>query len=130
LGALRGQMVDPLRHLGIEVEWSTQTLLDYGMMEPKALMDTVRIIQEAIHNAVVRGGCTDLTLVSRKSDDIYTVTISNWGGQSFSEENRKGLGIINMTERAEKIGGKLSIEPLQSGAILTLALPPGKGMAR
>ena len=125
LGALRGQLVDPLRHMGIEVEWSTEALLDHGVIEPKTLMDIIRIIQEAIHNAVIRGGCTYLSLVAKRNENDFTITIMNKGGQGFTEENKKGLGITNMMSRASSIGGNLEIEPYESGAILSLRIPNG-----
>ncbi|WP_439150650.1 sensor histidine kinase [Sulfitobacter sp.] len=123
LGALRAQLVDPLLYMGVEVEWSTYALLDQGVIQPKALMEIIRIIQEAIHNAVIRGKCTFLSVVAQRYDNEFTITIVNKGGQPFSEENRKGLGILSMVSRASKIGGAVEIIPNDSGAILSLTVP-------
>ena len=49
----------------------------------------------------------------------------NKGGQAFTEENKKGLGITNMMSRASSIGGNVEIEPYESGAILSLRIPNG-----
>ncbi len=116
-------MVDPLLYMGVEVEWSTYALLDQGVIQPKALMEIIRIIQEAIHNAVIRGKCTFLSVVAQRYDNEFTITIVNKGGQPFSEENRKGLGILSMVSRASKIGGAVEIIPNDSGAILSLTVP-------
>ena len=124
LGALRGQMIDPLRHLGVEVEWSTEALLDYGTINPRALMNVIRIIQEAIHNAVFRSKCTFISLEATRHNGEYIVSIVNKGGRTFSEEDRKGLGIVNMTERAATMGGRFVITSNETGATVTLYLPP------
>ena len=124
LGALRRQMIDPLRHLGVEVEWSTEALLDYGAINPKALMNIIRIIQEAIHNAVFRSNCTYVELIAKRRNFEYIVSIVNKGGQTFSEEDRKGLGIVNMTDRASAMGGRFVITSSETGATVTLYLPP------
>ena len=124
LGALRRQMIDPLRHLGVEVEWSTEALLDYGTINPKALMNVIRIIQEAIHNAVFRSKCTSINLLAERHNGDYFVSIVNKGGRRFSEEDRKGLGIVNMTDRASTMGGRFVITPNETGATVTLHLPP------
>ena len=123
LGALRAQLVDPLLYMGVEVEWSTHALLDQGAIQPKALMEIIRIIQEAIHNAVIRGKCSFLRVVAQRSENDFTITIVNKGGQAFSEENRKGLGILNMMSRASSVGGTVEIKTNESGAILSLTVP-------
>jgi signal transduction histidine kinase len=124
LGALRRQMIDPLRHLGVKVEWSTEALLDYGTINPKALMNIIRIIQEAIHNAVFRSKCSYINLMAGRHHGEYMISIVNKGGRTFSEEDRKGLGIVNMTERASTMGGRFLITPNETGATVTLYLPP------
>jgi signal transduction histidine kinase len=124
LGALRRQMIDPLRHLGVKVEWSTEALLDYGTINPKALMNIIRIIQEAIHNAVFRSKCSYINLMAGRHHGEYIISIVNKGGRTFSEEDRKGLGIVNMTERASTMGGRFLITPNETGATVTLYLPP------
>lgn len=124
LGALRRQMIDPLHHLGVKVEWSTEALLDYGTINPKALMNIIRIIQEAIHNAVFRSKCTYINLMARRHHGEYIISIVNKGGRTFSEEDRKGLGIVNMTERASTMGGRFVITSNETGATVSLYLPP------
>ena len=104
LGALRTQLVDPLIHMGIEVEWSTQALLEQGAAEPKVLLEIIRIVQEGVHNAVIRAKCTTLNIVASRHENGFSITITNKGGLSFTEKHRKGLGISSMTNRASSIG--------------------------
>ena len=123
LSSLRQNMVDPLSLQNIDVEWSIAELLSYGPLGPKPLMDVVRIVQEAIHNAVVRAECKSLCIVAEKSEGTYTIRISNFGGKTYSHEEKLGRGITNMKERAAKLGGSLSIHPKDTGASLILTLP-------
>jgi signal transduction histidine kinase len=123
LGSLREQMVDPLHSIGVNVEWSNLALLDYGKIDPKVLMNIIRIIQEAIHNAAVRAGCAHLSVVAYRIDDKYKIIITNAGGQPFCEEHRRGHGIANMMSRAASFGCELTINPTNCGAVVTLNLP-------
>lgn len=126
LSSLRQNMVDPLHLQNIHVEWSIAELLNYGPLAPESLMDVVRIVQEAIHNAVVRADCKSLSVVAEKCHGVYRIRVSNLGGQTYSCEERVGRGIPNMKDRAAKIGGSLSIYPIDTGASLLLTLPNNK----
>lgn len=123
LSALRAQLVDPLVYMGVEVEWSMQALLDHGATEPKTLMEIIRIVQEAVHNAVIRAECNFLSIVASRHDNGFSIIIINKGGHSFTEKHRKGLGISSMINRSSSIGATLDIQPNKSGAILTLTIP-------
>lgn len=126
LGSLREQMTDPLRTIGVNVEWSNLALLNYGKIDPKVLMNIVRIIQEAIHNAVVRAGCTHLSVLAHNNDDEYKIIITNTGGRPFCEEHRRGHGIVNMVSRAASFGGEVTINSTECGAVVTLTIPPSE----
>lgn len=123
LSSLRQNIVEPLSLKDIDIEWSTVALLTYGPVEPKLLMNVVRIVQEAIHNAVVRAQCTKLSIIAERLDDFYIINIVNIGGSSFDESTKIGRGIANMVDRATQIGGSLSILSKDSGAHLLLKLP-------
>jgi signal transduction histidine kinase len=122
MSSLKQHVVDPLRLAGVSVEWSTRALTDYGRVEPKFLMNVVRIVQEAIHNAVISAGSVHLSVLAEHSDRVTCITITNTGGQPFCDDDKSGLGIVSMHERARKIGARLDIAPLPDGAILTLKM--------
>lgn len=129
LSSLRQNIVEPLGLKGISVEWSTIALLNYGSVPPKLLMNVVRIIQEAIHNAVVRGNCKVLSITAEEVNSVHYITVSNSGGRRFSDQQSAGLGIKNMKDRAAQIGGAVEIVPEDTGASLTLRLPISKDMS-
>jgi signal transduction histidine kinase len=86
-----------------------------------------RIAQEAVQNAVkhsnaetvrvhLQGGSTDLVLTVSDDGEGFDVH-SEWG---------KGLGLISIGERAEAVGGKLTVHSQPgAGTSLTVRVPVG-----
>ena len=124
LGTLRQQIVDHIPHTKVEVDWSLLVLMDYPKISSAMVLEITRIIQEALHNAIVRAGCKTLVVSARKSaKNHYSITIENSGGKSFKGERDGGFGINNMMTRARKINAKIDLAPIAGGAILTIHLP-------
>jgi signal transduction histidine kinase len=124
LGTLRQQIVDHIPHTKVEVDWSLLVLMDYPEISSAMVLEITRIIQEALHNAIVRAGCKTLVVSARKSaKNHYSITIENSGGKSFKGERDGGFGINNMMTRARKINAKIDLAPIAGGAILTIHLP-------
>ena len=124
LGTLRQQIVDHIPHTKVEVDWSLLVLMDYPKISSAMVLEITRIIQEALHNAIVRAGCKTLVVSARKSaKNHYSITIENSGGKSFKGEREGGFGINNMMTRARKINAKIDLAPIAGGAILTIHLP-------
>ena len=124
LGTLRQQIVDHIPHTKVEVDWSLLVLMDYPKISSAMVLEITRIIQEALHNAIVRAGCKTLVVSARKSaKNQYSITIENSGGKSFKGEREGGFGINNMMTSARKINAKIDLAPIAGGAILTIHLP-------
>ncbi|HTL57477.1 MAG TPA: response regulator [Candidatus Limnocylindrales bacterium] len=84
-----------------------------------------KIAQEAVSNAIKHGKATQVSLSIVRHDDQLFLTIKN-NGLPFSPpvaaKNRMGLRIMNY--RANTIGARLEIQPLEkSGTLVTCALP-------
>ena len=121
---LRQQTIVPLKAIGVEVAWDTLVLLKYHSRVPKNNMEVFRILQEGVHNATARGKCKALSVTAIEDDNgRYIIEIANSGGQSLSDGNTPGQGILNMQRRAQNIGGAFSLEPQPGGAVLRLTLP-------
>ncbi len=124
LGTLRQQIVDHIPHTKVEVDWSLLVLMDYPKISSAMVLEITRIIQEALHNAIVRADCKTLVVSARKSaKNQFSITIENSGGKSFKGEREGGFGINNMMTRARKINAKIDLAPIAGGAILTIHLP-------
>ena len=97
---------------------------DYPKANATFIVEIVRILQEALHNAIVRAECKSLSITSKCSDSgMYSIVIKNSGGHSLESRSREGFGLRNMEIRAQAIRANLSIQPHDSGACLTLTLP-------
>ena len=124
LGTLRQQIVDHIPHTKVEVDWSLLVLMDYPKISSAMVLEITRIIQEALHNAIVRADCKTLVVSARKTaKNHFSITIENSGGKSFKGEREGGFGINNMMTRARKINAKIDLAPIAGGAILTIHLP-------
>ena len=74
----------------------------------------LRIVQEAISNAVRHSGATKLTVSVSQRDGSVTARISD-DGRGFDARRGSslasaGFGLLSMTERAAESGGRLSLE--------------------
>lgn len=129
LAVLRERSLNPLRNLGIEVQWSMLELPDDFVMETEKVISVARIVQESVTNAVKHGK-------ARKISVSGTATES--GGIELSVENSGGLalprgtltlnnGIRNMRLRARELGADFTIVPTLSGACVTLTIPMNGG---
>ena len=124
LGTLRQQIVDHIPHTKVKVDWSLLVLMDYPKISSAMVLEITRIIQEALHNAIVRADCKTLVVSATKTtENQFTITIENSGGKSFEGEREGGFGISNMMMRARKINAKIDLVPIADGAILTIDLP-------
>jgi signal transduction histidine kinase len=124
LGTLRQQVVDHIPHSRVAIDWSLLVLMDYPIIRSATVLEITRIIQEALHNAIVRADCKTLVVSATKTtENQFTITIENSGGKSFEGEREGGFGISNMMMRARKINAKIDLAPIAGGAILTIHLP-------
>jgi signal transduction histidine kinase len=127
---LRRQFVDRLTELDIHVDIDVVALLELKDLPYKIVVETIRILQEAIHNAAFRGNCKHLSIVGDLSDIAgndeatgFTIRVSNTGGRPLRERQLAGNGMRNMRMRATRIGASLAISCLDDGAIVQLTWP-------
>ena len=124
LASLRVQLVEPLGQIGVRVRWRMTSLVDYASSDNGMLMDVVRIIQESMHNAVERSGCTSLSVLALKdADQRDIIVITNRGGTTYRQQSERGHGISSMQQRAKRIGAEFYIESRPSGGRVRLIMP-------
>ena len=67
--------------------------MDYPKIRSATVLEITRIIQEALHNAIVRADCKTLVVSATKTtENQFTITIENSGGKSFEANAKAGLG--------------------------------------
>ena len=90
---------------------------------PRPTLQILRILQEAVTNAMRHSGATQVALASGKGDDGHVWLSIKDNGKGMPEEIKGGRGLTSMRSRAEAVGGSLDIQSDASGTLLLLKLP-------
>lgn len=134
LGVWRERVEPQLRAANKQLGWDIGDLPTIDGLGPAQLLDIMRILQEALTNAIRHSGGDRVQLrASRTEDGGVTLTITDngkaqrrtdSGGPLPRNGQGGGHGITNMTSRANRLGGSLSvIRGEQGGTTVTLSLP-------
>jgi two-component system, NarL family, sensor histidine kinase UhpB len=121
LAVFRERFIDPIGKMGIDIEWSIADLHRVKPLTPDQILNILRILQEAITNAVKHGKPERIILTGEYHHQCVEIAITNQGGRGFTAE-KMGHGIANMQMRADTLpDGALEITPLIDGAVLVLS---------
>jgi signal transduction histidine kinase len=125
LSVLRKDTIVPLENFGVKISWNTSELLGCEFKDTFSVINVIRILQEAIHNAYFRAECKELevTCIRNHTNGFICINILNSGGKTYLSKAVSGRGLENMASRARKIGGSISISPLPGGAVFVLKFP-------
>jgi signal transduction histidine kinase len=104
--ALRWLARECQRRNGVQVEVEALDELD-GLSED-ARICVFRVVQEALSNAVRHAAARVMKIRAGIDGGRLLVSIQD-DGKSFDVEKEKGMGILGMTERVEKLGGRFQI---------------------
>ena len=105
--------------------------------EPAAEVAFFRIAIEAVNNVIVHAAATTCSISLVRSERSTTLTVhddgigvpSN-GGNGDAYRRDGGIGIGSMRERAEELGGTLTVEPDPEGGTTVRAIIPSGRPAR
>jgi signal transduction histidine kinase len=128
LANLRYRLTPRLSALGIHLAWHVDaTRLPVGSLTPQSALHLLRIVQEAISNAVRHASASVVTLsaaVDRRGT-LITVRDDGRGFDSLAHA-AVGRGLRGMRARAEGIGAVLEVDAAPGrGAAIALRLPGG-----
>lgn len=98
---------------------------EHSIVPQQTTMHVMRIFQEAVHNVVRHAKATKLSVSVIETDREVRVTIAD-NGTGIAEDPHKPFhyGLQSMRERAEKIGGKLSISVGKDGGTVVELIWP------
>jgi signal transduction histidine kinase len=90
---------------------------------PRPTLQILRILQEAVTNAMRHSGATEIALASHEeADGQICISISD-NGKGLPAEIKGGRGLTSMRSRAQTVGGMLDIISSANGTTLRLTLP-------
>ncbi len=124
LCALQAPLIDGA---GVALEWNPQAPARPVELGPRATLDVLRIVQEAVSNAVRHGTCATIavTLTSR-ADGSSTIEVVETGQARARLEPTMppgGRGLETMRARARRLGATLTIEQGAQRWTVRLILP-------
>ena len=111
VGALRERLSTVEQRAGVEARLLVEGM--EGLNLPKAVEEGLyRIAQEALNNALKHAKASSVTVRIRPIEaDVVELEIAD-DGKGFDPEavgDQGGMGLVNMRERAERLGGTLQI---------------------
>ena len=99
---------------GIGLSWSVD-LSHAPPMMARRMLQVLRIIQEAINNAVRHAGAREIIVAVRYlGDHEYVIKVED-DGAGIADDVSPGRGISNMRRRARELGGSLEIRRRSGG---------------
>lgn len=90
---------------------------------PRPSLQILRILQEAVTNAMRHSGAQEIVLESRYGPDGTIAIVVRDNGKGMPDEIKGGRGLTSMRSRAEAVGGTLEIASTPAGTTLALTLP-------
>ena len=130
LGMLRMRLSNQLSNASLKLHWQVDDLPRIENFGPANVLNTMRIIQEAITNAIKHSGAKNLTISTSEftGDDqikYARIQVADDGSGIAADSTQEGRGLLNMLKRADAIGAKLSLLN-EKGTIVRLDLPIDK----
>ncbi|HEX7155968.1 MAG TPA: ATP-binding protein [Burkholderiaceae bacterium] len=113
LGNLRFRMEPRMRAAGMELLWDARNLPEEIGLHPDAVLPILRIVQEALTNSLKhsRARAVRVTLAAQNAGDSQWLDIRvTDNGRGIAEERVGGRGLLNMRNRAQRIGAQLKLE--------------------
>lgn len=129
-------LVEALRNLVRRVNADHSTDFSFiasgkeGELPGEVKINLYRIAQEALNNIVKHSGAREALVLFNRNDGGIDLAISDDGrgfedaaGGLPGDEERVHLGLVNMRERAEQIGGSFNCPDCGQGVTITVRLP-------
>jgi signal transduction histidine kinase len=132
IAALRGQtrleangsLADALATLARRERVAIEAQLRVGTeLDPQVQFELLRIVTEAVRNAVRHGGATRVEVdLGEDGGELVLRVTDNGSGFDAAGTSAARYGLVGMRERAERLGGALTVSSGDRGTEVELAL--------
>lgn len=123
MGMLRYRLQRRIQGAGVRLHWHMEDFLPHGELDPARALDLLRLLQEAISNALRHSAARDLEIGLRVRGAQIEITVAD-NGAGFDVGGRRGRGIDGMHARARRLGAVLALHSTAgAGTRVTLLLP-------
>lgn len=122
--AIERVMLSVQRHHAIDVHLNAERM-EGRRLAAKVETAMFRIFQEAVNNAVKHSGASELWIELKETMGQVTLEITDNGKgvprSARASSDRTGMGIVGMHERANQLGGKLTIDTGKQGTRVSVS---------
>lgn len=123
LGTLRFRLTPRFEAMGMRLDWCIGTRdVEWPALQPGTTLELLRIVQEALTNALKHSCANVVTLAVEFNADALVVVVADNGG-GWRAGTQVGRGMRNMQMRAERIGGRWSMRSTTEGCTVRLEIP-------
>lgn len=124
LGQLRQRIEGRLKALGQSLAWQIDDLPAPRRLSPGDALDVLRIVQEALNNAVRHAGASTIGISLGAVPGGCELRIADDGTGIAAEAAGNGRGLAGMRQRAVRLGGRLELRRNgERGTVVSLRLP-------
>jgi signal transduction histidine kinase len=124
VGMFRFRYEPRIQAAGIRLHWQMEDLAHTPQLDPTSSLHLLRILQEAVANALQHSEAKDIELSTRQVADAIELAVRD-NGKGFDEHRvTAGRGLSNMRSRAERLHARLSVDSAPGrGTTVSVRLP-------
>ena len=127
LGSLRFRMAPRFEALGVRLDWKVaDDLRELPVLDPSSALHLLRLVQEALGNALKHSGASVVTMSLGSTADGTLIQIADNGSGFDPATVRHGRGMGTLQSRARRIEAELTWQRVPSAMTLSLLLPNAK----
>lgn len=124
LATMRYRLGKRLQLGGLRLEWDVQDLPPLEWLEPPDALHVLRLMQEALTNALKHARATRVRVVTRDQGNKVEIRVEDDGEGFDIQHVAQGRGLRGLQRRARQLGGTLRLESSPGhGTVVTLRLP-------
>jgi signal transduction histidine kinase len=126
LADLRYRLEPRLTELGIRLVWEVEPLPELDALSPQSALNAMRIVQEALNNAVKHAHPMAITVSAARRNGAVVIGVADDGaGFEPGAAGAAGRGLSGMRKRADQMGAALDVVRREGGGTTVfLYLPP------
>ena len=114
--------IGELADIGVSFNWDCGS--EEARFDREIEIALFRIVQEAVNNAIRHAKASSIEVViERDGEDISLEIRDNGRGFDPAREAGKGVGLQSMNDRADAVGGELTIESRPGDTSVTAIVP-------
>ncbi len=129
IAGFRTRMQPVLDAAGLDSRWRLDALPQVDTLGPRAALDILRILQEAVTNALRHAGATTVKVRAAADGAVVRLEVEDDGRGYDALNDTPGRGLTNMRVRAQGLGGRCEVNRTPSGTCVRIELPVNSAAA-